>query len=345
VNFDLLKRLCETPGIAGRENLVRAVAIEALQPLATSVRIDALGNVIAMRKGQGTRTVMVAAHMDEIGFLVRFIDKHGFLRVQPVGGFDPRVLVAQRVLVHTASGSYRGTLMPGTKPIHLQEGERKAAKMEELFIDLGYPAEKVQELVEIGDFVTLDRSTEYLGDCVVSKALDDRLGLFVMIEALRAVRNPIVDIVAVATVQEEVGLRGATTAAFGVEPDIAVALDTTLAVDIPGMEDDLHITDLRSGPAIKIMDSATISHPGLVRQCRTLARAHDIPHQFEILPRGGTDAGAMQRSRAGVPAITLSIPNRYVHTVNETAHVGTIEAGIALLVRFLEEAHAADLGY
>ena len=288
---------------------------------------------------------MLAAHMDEIGFLVRFIDKNGFIRVQPVGGFDPRVLVAQRVLVHTAKVSFRGALMPGTKPIHLLEGEVKPAKMEELFVDIGLPPEQVKELIDIGDFVTLDRTTEQMGDCVVSKALDDRLGLFVMIEALRAARNPIVDIVAVATVQEEVGLRGATTAAYDIEPDIAVALDTTLAIDIPGMEEDHSVTRLRAGTAIKVMDSSSISHPALVRQFREIARKHDIPHQLEILPRGGTDAGAMQRSRAGVPAITLSIPNRYVHTVNETAHIADIQASIDLLARFLEEAHASELSY
>jgi endoglucanase len=309
------------------------------------VRVDALGNVIGARTGAGSRTVMVAAHMDEIGFLVRHIDKHGFLRLQPVGGFDPRTMVAQRVLVRTEASTYRGTLMPGTKPIHLLEGEPKAPKIEEFFVDLGMPAEMVHELVEIGDTVTMDRTTERMGECVVSKALDDRLGLFVMIEALRAVRNPSVDIMAVATVQEEVGLRGAATAAFDVEPDIGVALDTTLAIDIPGMDEELAITRQGAGVAIKVMDSSTISHPKLVRQLRQIARQHDIPHQMEILPRGGTDAGAMQRSRAGAAAITISIPSRYVHTVNETAHVRDIQAAIDLLARFLEEAHTCDLAY
>ncbi|HWE62815.1 MAG TPA: M42 family metallopeptidase [Chloroflexota bacterium] len=345
MDFDLLKRLCETPSIAGREEPLRELVQETLRPLVQSVRVDALGNVIGARTGAGSRTVMVAAHMDEIGFLVRHIDKHGFLRLQPVGGFDPRTMMAQRVLVRTEASTYRGTLMPGTKPIHLLEGEPKAPKIEEFFVDLGMPAEMVHELVEIGDTVTMDRTTERMGECVVSKALDDRLGLFVMIEALRAVRNPSVDIMAVATVQEEVGLRGAATAAFDVEPDIGVALDTTLAIDIPGMDEELAITRQGAGVAIKVMDSSTISHPKLVRQLRQIARQHDIPHQMEILPRGGTDAGAMQRSRAGAAAITISIPSRYVHTVNETAHVRDIQAAIDLLARFLEEAHTCDLAY
>jgi endoglucanase len=345
MDYELLKRLCETPSIPGREEALRELVQETLRPLAHSVRVDTLGNVIAVRTGGGGRTVMLAAHMDEIGFVVRHIDKRGFLRVQPVGGFDPRTLVAQRVLVHTDASTYRGTLMPGTKPIHLLEGEPKPPKIEEFFVDLGMAAEMVHELVQIGDPITMDRTTERMGECVVSKALDDRLGIFVMIEALRAVRHPEVDIVAVATVQEEVGLRGATTAAFDVEPAIAVAIDTTLAVDIPGMDEELAVTRQGAGTAIKVMDSSTISHPKLVRQLREIARRSNIPHQMEVLPRGGTDAGAMQRSRAGIPAVTISIPSRYVHTTNETAHVRDIQASIDLLARFLEEAHMSELSY
>jgi putative aminopeptidase FrvX len=347
LDFELLKRLCETPSVPGREEGLRALVQKELETVAGPTRIDALGNVIASRGAakSGERTVMLSAHMDEIGFLVRFIDKKGYLRLQPVGGFDPRVLVAQRVYVHAAGGSLLGTLMPGVKPIHLLEGKSRALKMEDLFVDLGLPAERVHELVEIGDPVTLDRTTEHLGDCIVSKALDDRLGIFVMLEALRAIGDSVVNIVAVASVQEEVGLRGATTAAFGIEPDIAVALDTTLALDIPGIDDELTVTKLGAGAAIKVMDSASISHPKLVQAFRRIAREHAIPHQLEILPRGGTDAGAIQRSRSGVAAITLSIPSRYVHTVNETAHERDIQAAIDLLARFLEQAHTCDLTY
>jgi endoglucanase len=345
VNFDLLKRLCETPSIPGREEALRAVTREVLAPLADEIRVDALGNVIARKRGRGERTVMLAAHMDEIGFLVRHIDKHGFIRLQRVGGFDPRAMVAQRVLVHTTSGSLRGALMPGVKPIHLLEGKPETPKIEEFFVDLGMSAEAVAAAVEIGDPVTMDRTTERLGDCVISKALDDRLGLFVMIEAVRAVRDPAVEILAVATVQEEVGLRGAQTAGYGLEPDIAVALDITLAVDIPGNEEEDAVTRLGAGTAIKVMDGDSISHHKLVRHFREIARREGIPHQMEILPRGGTDAGTIQRSRAGVPAITLSIPTRYVHTVDEMAHVGDIQASIDLLARYLEEAHTSDISY
>ena len=277
MDYDLLKRLCETPSIAGREEALRELMRETLAPLADSVRVDTLGNVIASRKGPGARTVMLAAHMDEIGFLVKFIDKRGFLRLQAVGGFDPRTLVAQRVIVHTASTSLRGALMPATKPIHILEGEPKAVKMEELFVDLGLPVEQVNELVEVGDTVTMDRTTERLGECVISKSLDDRLGIFVMVEALRATRNPQVSDAGGGHGAGGGGAARRHTAGYDLQPDIAVALDTTLAVDLPGMDEELAVTRQGAGAAIKVMDSSSISHPKLVRHFREIARRGGHP--------------------------------------------------------------------
>jgi tetrahedral aminopeptidase len=346
LNLDLLRALCAAPGIAGREDRVRALVIDEVRPLVDELRVDALGSVVATKRGDGPR-VMVAAHMDEIGFFVSHIDDRGFLRLQPVGGFDARVLVAQRVLVHGFAGStLRGAVQPGTKPIHiLEKDEIKPVKMEELFVDVGLPVERVREAIEVGDFVTLDRELETAGDCVMSKSLDDRVGVFVMIEALRAMGETSAEIVAVATTQEEVGLRGALTSAYAVQPDIAVALDTTLALDIPGMPTEMAVTHIGKGVAIKVMDSSHIAHPLLLRHFRDLAEANDIPYQLEILPRGGTDAGSMQRVRGGAPAITLSIPSRYVHTVNEMANRDDIAAAIALLARFLEDAGSRSYGY
>ena len=346
LNLELLRRLCAAPGIAGREDRVRAVVVEELRPLADELRVDALGNVAATKRGDGPR-VMIAAHMDEIGFFVSHIDDRGFLRLQPVGGFDARVLVAQRVLVHGYAGSTLcGAVQPGAKPIHiLEKDEIKPTRMEELFVDVGLTAARVREEVEVGDTVTLDRELETAGDCVMSKALDDRVGVFVMIEALRAMRQGNAEIVAVATTQEEVGLRGAQTSAFDVQPDIAIALDTTLALDIPGLPPELTVTRIREGVAIKVMDSSHIANPALLRHFRDLAEANDIPYQLEILPRGGTDAGSMQRSRGGAAAITLSIPSRYVHTVNEMAAMEDIAGAIQLLARFLEDAGSRSYGY
>ncbi|MDI3341561.1 MAG: M42 family metallopeptidase [Sphaerobacter sp.] len=344
INIDLLKRLCETPGIPGREEQVRTLVRREIAPLVDAVAVDALGNVVATKKGRGGPRVMLAAHMDEIGFMVRHIDDQGFVRLQNVGGFDARVLAAQRVLIHTRDGSaLRGALQPEAKPIHvLQPDEVKPFKITDYYVDLGLPAEEVRRRVDIGDMVTLDRSLERVGNTVLSKALDDRVSIFIMIEALRALREHQVEVVAVATTQEEVGLRGAQTAAFGVDPDVAVALDVTLAGDIPGFAPHEQVSRLGDGVAIKVFDSSHIPNHKLVRHVRDVAERHGIAYQLEVLPRGGTDAGAMQRTRAGVPAITLSTPTRYLHTVNEMAHVDDIQAAIQLVARYLEEAHTGD---
>jgi tetrahedral aminopeptidase len=346
INLDLLKRLCETPGIAGREDLVRALVAAELRPVVDELRTDPLGNLIGIKRGAGPR-VMLAAHMDEIGFFVKHVDEHGFLRLQPVGGFDERTLIAQRVLVHGRDGNaYRGGVQPGAKPIHLlDKSEIKPPKLDELFVDIGLPAERVKSAVEVGDMVTLDRTLEVVGETVVSKALDDRVSVYVMIEALRALGSTEAEVVAVATVQEEVGLRGAQTAAFDLRPAVAVALDVTLAVDIPGAPPESGVTKLGRGVALKVMDSSHISHPKLLRHLRDLAEANEIPYQLEILPRGGTDAGAMQIAAAGSAAITISIPTRYVHTVNEMASLADIDGAVRLLARFLEDAGSRDYGF
>jgi tetrahedral aminopeptidase len=348
MRLDLLKRLSEVAGIPGYEDRVRALVRPELEAICDEVSVDALGNLIGIKRGSGTgtrRKVMVAGHMDEIGFMVNHIDSNGFLRLQPLGGFDARVLIQQRVLVHARDGqTHRGVLAPATKPIHLlDESDRnKPPQVAGLFVDLGLPGERVKELVEVGDMVTLDRELEEIGDTVIGKALDDRLSVFVMIEAIRAMRSTECDIYVVATVQEEVGLRGATTSAYAIDPDISIALDITLAADLPGMDEASQVTKLGGGTAIKLMDSSLICHPKLVRAFRDIAERENIPHQLEILPRGGTDAGAMQRIRAGNAAITLSTPTRYVHTVNEMAHKTDIQASIDLLARVLEAAHTFD---
>jgi putative aminopeptidase FrvX len=344
VNLDLLRRLSETPGVSGREELVRAIVIEQLQPLVDELAVDALGNVIAIKRGSSDRKIMLAAHMDEIGFMARYVDERGFVRIQPLGGFDPRTLIAQRVIVHTRGGEHlRGVLTPATKPIHLLGDERPGApKLEEFYVDLGLPGERVKALVSLGDSITMDRTFERVGENVIGKAMDDRTGVFTMIEAMRQLGPHTATVIAVATVQEEVGLRGATTAAFAVEPDVAIAIDTTLAVDTPGMPETDAVTRLGEGVAIKVFDSSFIPNFKLVEHLRNVAERHEIRHQLEVLPRGGTDAGAMQRARGGAAAITVSIPSRYVHTVNEMNSVADLDAAARLLARYLEDAHSGD---
>jgi len=340
----LLKRLTETPGTSGREEQVRALVIDELKPLVDEISVDAMGNVIAVKRGKGSTKVMLAAHMDEIGFVVKHIDDKGYLRVQPVGGHDPSVLVAQRVLVHTEDQTaLRGVLTPARKPIHLQRDKAEGAPtLNDLFVDLGLPADHVKEAVEIGDFVTMDRTLEVVGDCVISKALDDRSGLFVMIEALRRLKKHDATVYAVATVQEEVGLRGATTAAYEVNANVTLALDTTLAVEMPGSAEQDAVTHIGEGVAIKVMDGGHIAHPRLMRHLRDIARRENIPYQMEVLPGGSTDAAAMQKTRGGTVSATLSLPSRYVHTVNEMVHMDDIEADISLLVHYLGEVRPED---
>jgi len=342
--MELLKKLCEAHGVPGREEAVRELVVSELRGVCDEIRTDALGNVIALKRGSGRGPkVMLAAHMDEIGFLVSHIDeKTGFLRIDPVGGFDPRVLMAQRVIVHTESGDLIGII--GSKPPHIltEEERKKPIELKDLFIDLGLPADEVKNRVSIGDFVTLQQDFTEVGNLVSCKALDDRVGVYVMIEAVKRAKKHVCDIYAVATTQEEVGVRGARVSSFNVAPDIGVALDVTVASDVPGVGEHEHVTKLGAGVAIKIKDSLSISNPKLVRTMRQIAEQKKIKYQLEILPRGGTDAGAIQMTREGVAAITLSIPTRYLHSVVEAAHKDDIQAAIDLLAAFLEVAHEGD---
>jgi putative aminopeptidase FrvX len=344
LNEGLLRRLIETPGVPGREEQQREIAREELGGLTDEVRTDALGSVIGTKKGWDDVRVMVAAHTDEIGFLVKYIDDKGFLRLQTLGGHDPANMVSQRVVLTTVGGeALRGVLQPQRKPPHLAtEEDKKPPKAEEFFVDLGMPAEEVKEKVRVGDYAVMDRSLEKVGANYVGKAMDDRIGVFVMYEALRAMGEHEATVFAVATSQEEVGWRGAAASGSALEPTVVVALDVTLAMDIPGVEDENEISPLGKGAALTVMDGYSISHPKLVEHFRAIAEREGIQHQMEILPSGGTDAGEVQRLHGGVPAITLSIPCRYVHTPNEMVNAEDVRAAITLLARYLEEAHTGD---
>jgi endoglucanase len=344
LNEALLRRLIETPGVPGREEQQRKIAREELGGLTDEVRTDALGSVIGTKKGWDDVRVMVAAHTDEIGFLVKYIDDKGFLRLQTLGGHDPANMVSQRVVVTTVGDeALRGVLQPQRKPPHLAtEEDKKPPKAEEFFVDLGMPAEEVKEKVRVGDYAVMDRSLEKVGANYVGKAMDDRIGVFVMYEALRAMGEHEATVFAVATSQEEVGWRGAAASGSALEPTVVVALDVTLAMDIPGVEDENEIIPLGKGAALTVMDGYSISHAKLVEHFRAIAEREGIQHQMEILPSGGTDAGEVQRLHGGVPAITLSIPCRYVHTPNEMVNAEDVRTAITLLARYLEEAHTGD---
>lgn len=345
MTLKLLKKLTESFGPSGFEDETRKIVQTELKPLCNKVWTNTLGSVIGFKKGKGKaaerKKIMIAGHMDEIGFIVSHVDdKTGFLRFVPVGGFDPKTLVCQRVLV-LGKGKHKlpGLLNIAGKPIHVQtpEEKKKQIALTDFFIDLGLPAKEVVKKVEIGDPVAWRRDLLVMGDLVNCKAMDDRVGVYVMIEALRKTKGNTHDIYAVGTVQEEVGLRGATTASFEIQPDIGIALDITLAMDTPGSEPHAQISQLGKGITVGIMNSSVISDRELVKEMRKIARTKKIPHQLEILPRGGTDAGAMQRTGPGARSITLSIPTRYVHSVNETVNMKDVQAGINLLAAYLNQ--------
>jgi endoglucanase len=338
----LLKTLSELPGAPGREEKVREFIRERVEPYADEVRVDALGNLICRKKaasGDGDK-VMLACHMDEIAFYVRNIDEDGFIRLQQLGGFDVRNLFARRVRIQTRDGDeILGNLNSSGRPIHIatEEERKKIPKIHELFVDTGLSADEIRERVRPGDPVTLVQDFIEMGGLASGKCLDNRVACWLGVRVLEqlADQDIDVDLHVVFTVQEEIGVRGAITSSYDIDPDIGIAIDTTLAVDTPGVPDEEQITALGDGVAIKIMDSYSVSNKELVDEFIELAEANEIDHQFEILPLGGTDAGALQRARSGSRAITLSIPTRYIHTVTETIHKDDLHAGLALLVAYL----------
>ncbi len=348
MNLPLLQLLTEAHGAPGQEDRLREIVRKELEPICDEVRTDWMGNLICWKKGKrGAKKLMIAAHMDEIGFVVRYVENGGFLRLHPLGGWDPRQMASQRVIVHTESGDLKGLLVFSTKPAHLLTEAEKGAKSEvqSAYVDLGLTEEEVKAKVNVGDTVTMDRTFQQMGELLTCKAMDDRVGLYVMIEAMKAAKSNDVEVYAVATVQEEIGLRGATAAGSGIQPDVVVALDITLANDIPGIPDSDHVTKLGKGTAIKVLDSSLICHPKVVKHFKDLAIKNSIPYQLEVLVGGGTDAGGVQRLNGGIPAFTLSIPTRYVHTVNETVHQGDVQASVDVLARYIEDAHNGDYSF
>ncbi|MBN7817958.1 M42 family metallopeptidase [Algoriphagus pacificus] len=345
INVSLLKEICEIAGAPGFEKRVRDLVVELVTPLADEVKIDNLGNVIAVKKGKRNpenKRVMVAAHLDEIGFIVTHIDDNGFLRFHTLGGFDPKTLTAQRVIVH---GKKDLIGVMGSKPIHVMSTEErnKLPKTTDFFIDLGMPKSEVEKYISIGDPVTRDRELIEMGDCVNCKSIDNRVAVFILIETLKKLENPAYDVYATFTVQEEVGLRGANVAAHGINPDFGIALDTTIAFDVPGAQAHEKVTELGKGTAIKIMDAMTICDYRMVGFMKQTAAKEKITWQPEILTAGGTDTAGVQRmGKQGAIAGAISIPTRHLHQVIEMAHKQDIADSIALLKACLEQVDQYD---
>lgn len=342
MNISLLKEICETPGAPGYEHPIRKLILQETVSLGDNVSVDNMGNVTVFKKGKSNKKVMVAAHMDEIGFMVTHIDDNGFIRFTTLGGFDPKTLTAQRVLIH---GKTDIVGVMGSKPIHLMSPEEreKPPKISDFFIDTGMKSSEVKEIVQIGNTITRERQLIEMGDCINCKSLDNRISVYILIETLKRLRDIPYDLYAVFTVQEEVGIRGAQVATLGIKPDFGFGLDTTIAYDVPGSKEHEQVTKLGKGAGIKIMDSSVICDSRMIKYMKTIADKHTIAWQAEILTGGGTDTSGIQRMTAG-GAITgaVSIPTRHIHQVIEMVNKQDVEDSINLLKHCIEELDQFD---
>jgi len=334
IDLALLDKICSTPGTSGYEKRIRDFVVEAATPLCDEVQIDAMGNVMAIKKGKKDLRVMAAAHMDEIGFIVTHVDDEGFIRFHTLGGFDPKTLTSQRVIVH---GKKDIIGVMGTKPIHLMKAEErnKVVPISDYFIDTGMTKRQVDKFIEPGNPITRERQMIEMGNCINSKSLDNRISVYILLKTLEALKGKTIpyDFYATFTVQEEVGLRGAISSAHHVDPDFAFGLDVTIAFDVPGAQPHEMITRLGQGTAIKVMDGSTICDYRMVEYMKKTATKSKIKWQTEILPAGGTDTAGLQRyGKKGAIAGAISIPLRNMHQTIEMVHKKDVEASIKLLV-------------
>lgn len=324
----LIKKLVETTGPSGYEAQVRDVIRMEVEKYADEVRVDALGNLIVRKGERGSEgmRIMLSAHMDEIGLIATHIDENGFVRFTSLGGVRVQYLLGGRVRFLNGAGGVIGAEAEGDLS--------KADKIEKLFIDLGLK-DNQNAPVRVGDVAAFERPFIDLGDRLVSKAMDDRIGAAVMIASLQKLESTPHEVFFVFSVQEEVGLRGATTAAYGIDPDLAIALDVTRSGDTPkGFK---MAVGLGKGPAIKVRDGGMLADPRVVDWMVAAAEREDLPYQLEVLEGGTTDARAMQLTRAGVPSGCISIPCRYVHSPSEMVDIQDVENAVRLLLAMIEQ--------
>lgn len=324
----LIKQLTEAYGPSGYEQAVREIIKNQVSDHADSVTVDPLGNLHVIKKGSGDGlTVMLAAHMDEIGLMVAYIDDKGFARLTPLGGVPPETMVGNRALFTNGA--------VGVINVENWLFHDRVNSLRKLYLDFGV-SKKEDVPVRVGDVAGFQRPFVDMGETLVAKSLDDRIGCAILIETLMQLTQTPHDLHFVFTVQEEVGggpPRGALTAAYKVQPDVAIAVDVTDSGDVPGRK---HFeVKLGSGPAIKVMDRGMLAHPGLRRRMVETAEQNDIPHQIEVLRMGTTDAQAMQLAHGGSAAGAISIPCRHIHTPSEMIHFQDVENGVKLLVALL----------
>ena len=341
--YDILKRLSDARGISGYEGDVSDVVKELAEPYCDSIRVDTLGNLVCTVNG-GKPEVMLATHMDEIGLVVKFIEENGFLRFTRMGGWFDQTLRSQRVVIRGKKGDVWGVI--GCKPPHvMKEEERKSVvSHEDMFIDVGASSREDVEMlgIEVGSPVVMDRELIHLsGSRVSGKALDNRSGVATGIHVLSLLQEREVDatIHFVATVQEEVGLKGAKTSAYGINPDVALVVDVTIAGDHPGISLKEAPIEVGKGPAICMVDGSgrgTITHPQVVKWLKDTASRHYIPFQLDVSEGGTTDAAVIHLTRDGIPTGTLSIPSRYIHTPVEVIDMLDVEYTSKLVARAIE---------
>jgi len=338
---EMLEKLSNACGIAGREEEVRGLMKKVLKPYVDELKEDNLGNVIGIKKGKKKAPrIMLAAHMDEIGLLVKTISKEGFLQFAKIGGIDDRILLAQKVIVYTEKKPLDGIV--GSKPPHIQKEEerKKAITFDKLFIDIGAEDDKAARRmgVKIGDPIGFDIKFAKAGkNIVMGKAFDDRVGCAVMAETMKRLRKTDCTVYAVGTVQEEVGLRGATTAAFGIYPDVGIALDVTVAGDIPGVKEVEAPIKIRKGPSITVADKGLITHPKVLKLLIDAAEENEVPYQLETGLPGSTDAARISLTREGVPSGVISIPTRYIHSPASLLSLKDVENTVKLTVAAVQK--------
>lgn len=341
----LLASLSNAFGVSGFEDDVRRVIEALVAPWADDVRTDVLGNLLVTRRGRAKgRTVMLDAHMDEIGFIITHIENDGFLRFTTIGGWDTRLLLAHAVTIRTRDGALvRGVV--GSLPPHILSGDERErpVPLDALYFDIGAGSadEVAQRGVRIGDPATVAYPCEHLpGGFIMGKALDDRAGCAVLIKTLEALAGggPLDGtLVCAFTIGEETGLRGARTAAYQIEPDVALALEGTIAADLPGVSGPKRVTSLGRGPAITIADRSMVVRPQLVHALERVAEAQGIPYQHKRPAYGGTDAGAIHTSRVGVLAGSVSVPCRYIHSPLSLLRLSDFDATVRLVTAFVRE--------
>jgi endoglucanase len=340
--FELIEKLSNACGIAGQENEIRKIVLEEIKDLADDIRVDAMGNVLAIKKAKTANAlkVMVAAHMDEVGFLVLKEAEEGLYHFDVVGGIDPRSIPGKKVLI----GEKHVQGIVGAAPIHLTSVEERARTMtvDQLRMDTGIGKNSD---VKPGDYAVFDTKFSRYGDTIRGKAFDDRLGVANLIQLLKNAPETI-ELQAAFTVQEEIGLRGAKTAAFALNPDVAFVLDATAARDLPSYdrtENTLYNTKIGQGPALYAADAATISDPRLLRLAMNVAELNSIPYQIRQPGKGGTDAGNIHKSRSGVPTLSMSVPCRHIHTAISIARIEDWQNTLNLILAILQNCDSSIL--